>query len=352
VRSSRTQAQIVPALLETYAAGRHTEAVSQLTNTSDAREVFRQYRKLADRWVASAEAVDRKHRQAVVLALFLEAGRVAIENPRAYSEWKKDLEHYCDVVADFPEPFARLWLLGSIALLHGSRDAVLLAGAQTEPLAYRSTGHASHAARRFPDEPRFALAPVIVRRELNLVTNRPGTPVRFLVFQLTRIGEAGFVDVSPDKLAATIADLTRLSDDQRIGPEARLRLGILLFHLNRLDESTRQLQLAARSDDPFVTFLAELSRGLLAQSAGRARTAETSLRTAVEMLPTAQSGLIALAAHLFRAGARDEAAALMERLNTTTEAPDPWREYSFGDLRFWRKYQEQLREMLPAMKRS
>jgi tetratricopeptide (TPR) repeat protein len=229
----------------------------------------------------------------------------------------------------------------------------LLAGAQTEPLAYRSTGHASHAVRRFPDEPRFALAPVIVRRELNLVTNRPGTPLRFLVAQLARIGEAGFVDVSPDKLAATIADLTRLADDQRIGPEARLRLGILLFHLNRLDDSARHLQLAAaRSDDWFVQYLAQLSRGLLAQTAGQEKDAETGLRAAVDLSPTAQSGLIALAAHLFRSGAHEEASALMERLNTTTDAPDPWREYSFGDLRFWPTYQDQLREMLAAMKRS
>ena len=150
-----------------------------------------------------------------------------VESPTVYTEWRKDLEHYCDLVSakEFPPSLQRLWLLASVSLLHGARDAVLLVGEQTDPQAYSSThGHAFHALRRFPDEPRFALAPVIVRREVNLVANRPGTPPRFLVPQLARLPTFGVVDVAEQKLAATIGDLTRLAADPVVGPEARLRL--------------------------------------------------------------------------------------------------------------------------------
>jgi hypothetical protein len=340
-------------MLENYSTGRHADAVAQLQKANELQRLLREFRGAADSWITSAAPPESQYRRATAAVLFLEAGRVAIESPIAYGEWRKHVEHYCDVVRNraFSQPFERRWLLASVALLHGARDAVLLAGEQTDPQAYSSThGHASHALRRFPDEPRFALAPVIVRREVNLVANRPGTPPRFLVPQLARLPDFGLVDVSEKKLAATIGDLTRLAADPVVGPEARLRLGILLFHLDRLPESDVNLQAASQSTDPFVMYLARLTTGLVLDASGHETEAGEALRAAVDAWPNAQSGVMALAARLFRSGAREEAAALMDRLAATSDASDPWREYSFGDLRFWPRYQAELRGMLAAMR--
>ena len=344
---------VVHNLLDAYDSGRHSEVLAQLRSTSDLRGLLQQFRHASEQWATSADLARRQSRRFSAAVLFLEAGRVAIESPTVYTEWRKDLEHYCDLLLakEFPPSLQRLWLLASVSLLHGVRDAVLLAGEQNDPRRYNSTsGHAYHARSRFGDESRFALAPVIARREVNLVANKAGTPARFLAFHLVRLPDFGLVDASQDRLAATINDLTQLSRDERVGEEAHLRLGILAFHLGRVDESAVYLQAAAGpAGDVFVRHLAHLTRGLMLDAAGQETQAESALRAAVEVSPNAQSGVMALAARLFRSGQREEAAVLMDRLATTTEASDPWREYSFGDLRFWPKYQAELRQMLMAM---
>ena len=131
----------------------------------------------------------------------------------------------------------------------------------------------------------------------------------------------------------------RLQDDEWVGAEASLRLGVLRLRqgsagasaalklFERVDEGTR---------DPFLLYLAQYFSGQALEQTKRPADAERAYRTALMIVPRAQSASVALSVVLARRGARTEAAAIIEdHLAVRPQPVDPWRTYAHGDDRFW-----------------
>ena len=283
--------------------------------------------------------------------------------PGALASFVRDaldvLEIGCRAVRSEPSSeFERIWMLASIAVSQSVQNIGVTArrpsvtdAARGSPLdsiesAYQD--HWQHAAARFPQEPRIALAALVARPEARRMPNRPGTNATFMAQGLGSF-DREFVDRNEARargyIAGTIRDLGTLVDVPGVGAEARLRRGILHFHRAELELSLKDVQQAAVSagDDPFVGYLGELYTGLVFEALARPADAIDAYRRALEHVPGAKSAVVALSSSLFLAGRRNEAAALMERALAAGMRGDPWIEFSFGDYRFWPRYRAQLR---------
>jgi Ca-activated chloride channel family protein len=128
------------------------------------------------------------------------------------------------------------------------------------------------------------------------------------------------------------------------GAEARAHVGLLKFHLNQLDQAIEDLRAAAASTtDPFVQNLAWLVAGLAFEAQGRAAEATQAWRSAVAAVPAAKASATALAARLFLAGRRVEAAQIVGRAYRADPVVlDPWRRIA-ADIRFVPGYMAWLR---------
>jgi hypothetical protein len=137
-----------------------------------------------------------------------------------------------------------------------------------------------------------------------------------------------------------------LSTDPALGDEPLVRLGMVMFHMGRLEESTRILaQGAARSMDPFMAYLAHLVCGLAWDALRQPERAIRQYEAAYDVIPGAASAGTALGAAMFVAGLPHTERVFEQVL--TGDIVDPWREYCFGDLRLWPTYVELLRAQLP-----
>jgi hypothetical protein len=286
------------------------------------------------KWIRSAPEGTVRDRRRRLAALFaLELAHATLDTPPAWIRIRDIVEWGCEQVrSGQATAFERTWLLAA--------DSVMQASGDTGPLLSR---HARHSQQRFPDDLRFRLAEAVAGHETKLAAHRPGAPIRLLVYGYGTLSPRR--DLSRVRVRETLDRLTALADDPAVGPEARLHLGVLHFHLEHLAESLAQLQAAARaSADPFVTYLAHLISGHVLEFQQEPAKAVSAYRSALAVRPDAASGLSALGALLFLADHRDEAADLYARMVTRyPPAPDPWREFALGSYRFWSTYIDQLR---------
>lgn len=317
-------------ILDAYGQGDASAASVELATVSNYEKFGIEFPQHASRWIQSAPEGKKDFRRRVAALFTLELAHATLPTPRIWIRVREIMEWGCEQIrSGQPTPFERTWLLAADTLIQGAGDNDL-----GEP-------HARHSQQRFPDEPRFRLAEAVARREAKITANRPGAPTRLLAYGTLDVRR----DLSKVRLAGTIARLTALRDDPVVGPEARLRLGILYFHLGRLAESLSELQAASRaSADPFATYLAYLLSGQVLEFQQEHANAISAYRSAVAIFPQAASGLSALASLLFLTDDRDGAADLYARMVAThPPAVDPWREFGFGSYRFWSGYIEWLR---------
>ena len=320
-------------MLDAYNRGDRITLDSEWQAVSNFEAFTLEFQEQGDRWIESAPAgVARDRRRELASVFTLELAHAALHTPRVWIRLRGILEWGCQHVRSAQQTsFERTWLLAADALFQGAGDM--------EPAG----AHARHSQEQFPDDTRFRLAEALARREARVPANKPGTSTRQLSY-----GTIPRRDLSVAKVRDTIHALTALTSDPIAGPEARLRLGMVYFHLARLTDSLAELQAASRpSKDPFVTYLALLMAGQVFEASHQPRNAETAYRSALAVFPDAASGLSALAALLFLSDQRDEAVDLYARMVTThPPAPDPWREYGFGSYRFWPEYIDALRQEL------
>jgi hypothetical protein len=337
--------------LDAYAAGRHDEVVSAIAEDDHFEAVVRAFPAGADEWVR-AEPDERELRRRVHGVLLLEIVRLSLDRSvQTYGALRESVERYCSTLREgSPTEFERLWLLASVALLAGAHDEEFLAAPARRRGGVQAREHALHAAWRFPDEPRFPLALVTAPHEVNVLSYRPGAPLSYLVFG--RYAPSARPGRTPDDAAhrvrVTLENLDRLAGDPRVGPEARLRSGVLRFQLGDFERSLSDLQWARNASDRWVSFLGDLVSGVVLTHLERAREAGASYRAAAAARPQAYSAAVVLASHLFLHGAPEEAAAVLEEADRSPAESDPWREYSFGDFRFWPAYLQQLRHALAS----
>jgi tetratricopeptide (TPR) repeat protein len=208
-----------------------------------------------------------------------------------------------------PGPIERWWQLAAISVAQRAEDFEFMRsdGVVCVYNLNDEIDYLYHLRLRFPDEPRFKLA------EAMLADLRPGPPIK---------GNYSF---------------EQLEDDQDVGGEATMRLGVQRFRARDDDRAISTLErVESRTRDPWVLYLARYFKGQALERKKRPAEAEKAYRGALTAVPAAQSASMALAALLFRNGQRTEASRLMDVMFAASPRPaDPWRGYADADDRFW-----------------
>jgi len=320
------------ALLQRYAAGEHAAVARELARVSDFSLLRKDLEKSVPAWVARSPAGQRRRQNLVAATFLLEVLNAGLE-----TEWRQLrplLELGCGLAqgAGLPDAEERLWLLASIALAGGARDAFLLLG---EPGSGR--GHLAHARGRVPDEVRLLLADPVAREFL-----LPAEP--------PRSGDDGNLNSQTARghKRELTSQFAKIATIPAIAAEAEMRSGYLWFQLGNNREALAHLKIAdERSTDPYVTYLARFLAGRVLQKEQQPVLAEQAYRSALDTMAGIQSASEALAALLFVDGRADEAYTVVGRSFERRPLPaDPWRLIGYGDFRRFPGLLDQLRETI------
>jgi hypothetical protein len=264
------------------------------------------------------------------------------------------IEWGCELLRSAPTlPAERLWHLAAISLIEVAHDHYFLTGfvnPQVAPMNAarirsahgRARNHLSHARERFPDEPGFRLAEVI------------STEVRQTGGWCCWLSRPSVSppEVSVASLRKTIGAYLDLATVPALRAEALLRAGVLAFRFGEDADALKRLAEAeASTDEPAMLYLTRFVRGKISERAGRTADAEAAYRSALELIPHAQSATMGLAALLFLGDGRAEAQMLVTRMLEAAPQPiDPWREYGCGGCRHWPARIRSLRQELARLR--
>jgi tetratricopeptide (TPR) repeat protein len=330
--------------LERYRAGDYAGAIRALVTNSRADALAKALRKDAGDWVSHSTTGERDKRLTIVSAVVVELLEQSLAGRFSMDDFRKQLsplvEWTCEQFRRGPpsEP-ERLFDLASLAALQANDyEEALVGNIVSDPRGF----HLYHAFSRFPSEGRFKLASITNRVETFLISSAP-LPPGYLLNQ-----GAGRFDADPPgsmkSLQETLDALSTLVNDPMVGVEAKLRRGVLLAALDKPEEANADLRGATRSNDIFLSYLAEMMLGALADRRGDLSDAIAHYRNAQHVTPATASS-IALAAALFRAGRQSEASEMLATWSTGPRVEDPWRTYSLRDYRFMPQYLSQIREL-------
>jgi tetratricopeptide (TPR) repeat protein len=295
--------------------------------------------KEATAWLKAPNA-DREHRKRVLAVAILHGGYYAVasdtwRNVRWLIEWE------CDQLRRGPvSEFEHVWLQASIVLIQAAGDRIFL-----EPPSKSGAldcdrldpcDHAWHALSRFHDDPQFRLAHTVPWLRTKPFERRPGA-----MLDSPRLHQPEFAQ----RLQEIFAGLRAFADDPVVGPEIRLKLGLLHYALNETADSLREMRAAGRSRDPYVRYVAAFVTGLVHEAEGQPDVAIHDYEAALAAMPNVRSGATWLAAKYFLAGRRDEAFRLMDEVYAAPAPPiDPW--HHSDELRHWPDYFARLRELI------
>jgi len=320
------------ALLQRYAGGEHAAVARELSRVSDFGLLRKDLEKSVPVWVAQGAPGQRRRQNLVAATFLLEVLYAGLE-----TEWRQLrplLELGCGLAQeDSPADAAeRLWLLASIALAGGARDAVLLLGGDVS-----MRGHLAHARGRFPDEARFLLADPVAR-EFQLPAEPP------------RSGDDGnlYTQTARGHKRELTNQFAKVATNPAVAAEAEMRSGYLWFQLGNNREALARLKISdERSTDPYVTYLARFLAGRVLQKEKQPALAEQAYRSALDAMAGIQSASETLAALLFVDGRADEAYTVVARSFERRPLPaDPWRLIGYGDFRRFPGLLDQLREAI------
>jgi tetratricopeptide (TPR) repeat protein len=332
-------------LLDLYASGEFDAVVSILGDWTDFHGFLEDLQRTGPAWLDAGGAADRARRELTAATVALEAARVgarqdwkllqrlpavgSVQPPDSLSwrapplliKWGNDLFKR----DASPRPIERWWQLAAVAVAERSEDFEFLLGTPFEERGnpQDELEYLNALFKRFPTESRFVLAQGIALESRTWPNpRRSGSREAQLVYE-------------------------RLQDDESVGAEASLRLGVLRMRqggagvgaaiklFDHVDEVTR---------DPFLVYLSRYFSGQAFEASKRPADAERAYRTALMIVPRAQSASVALAAALAKRGARTEAAAIIEEHLSAIQPVDPWRIYAHGDDRFWPEIVARLRQ--------
>lgn len=349
-------------LLNRYARGDFDGVTSELERVTDFKSFAKDFRANATRWIGgNADGIDRRRLVAATVAL--EASKIDVERFRLLPPGEFEtatptaplLGWSSDLLRSVREqtPAERWWRLAVIALVERARDGYMLSGflpASTDPrrVALVRAQHESavdllgRARERFPDEQRFRLAAVYdeeANRTLNWGVFLAEVPLR---------GPDRVVARDPamwHRIVDRYDELARENDSIR--GEAFLRGGLIAL---RLGDDTGAIDRWKRAEtstaDDAIVYLSRLFAGKALERLDRPSDAESSYRSALQILPHVQSASASLGLLLFLRGDRPEAAALVQAAVSRVPADDPWRSYNYGDWRLWPTFIKHLREAL------
>ncbi|HSC29899.1 MAG TPA: hypothetical protein VLD67_21650 [Vicinamibacterales bacterium] len=335
------------ALLERYDQGEHEAVLRELIRPPSPGAIRNDLQKFGSEWT-KAGGPDQVRRRRLVAATFaLEAA-----SPRFWPEEVDPLVEWgCRLLRENATPDAaeHVWFLASVAALEHARDdgkyfGLSMSGGalnQREVAPVRPRDHVAHAVRRFPNEARFQLAGAILAE---VTADTEWSRDAAWVPDPLKNSDEG---IRRTRARAAIGMFDKLSALAPIREEAHLRAGYLWLTLREPATATTHFAMAAASTDPFVGYLAHFLRGRAADLSGQVAESEAHYRSALAVLPHAQSATTALAANLFLHGRRDEAYTLVQDAFGARRRPDdPWSLFGYGDFRFMPAYMAQLREAI------
>jgi tetratricopeptide (TPR) repeat protein len=328
----------VVVLLDRYIAGDFDGVARDLEETDDLDDLLDDLKASVPAWLDAGGAADRPRRELAAATFALEAARAgALDDWKLVRRWMglenifwrapaKLVEWGCQLLRDGtpePRPIERTWHLASIALVAYVGDYEFLIGSAWEARANPKDEfeHLEHAAERFPYERRFALA--------------QGIAVEWRLFPRTQSGASEARQI-----------FESLQDDEQVGAEASVRLGLLRLRANAVAPALALFEEAERrTREPYVVYLARYFRGRALERARRPDDAIAAHRGALDVIPGAQSASFALAALLASRGHRTEAARVADQaLTANPRRLDPWRAYGQADARFWPELIDQLHQ--------
>lgn len=328
----------VPDLLDRYLRGEFDAVVAHLETLNDFRPILKGLQDEGPKWIDAGGAAERERRELTAATFALEAARVD-----EWNEWKDRsltpvyLAQPCGPDGKTPRvpevlvwkpppllivwgsnvfrretkpgPIERWWQLAAVSVAQRAEDFEFLRsdGVVCVYNVNDEIDYLFHLRLRFPDEPRFKLAEAMLPE----LSRRPATKGNYTFEQL--------------------------QDDQDVGGEATMRLGVSRFHMRDDDRAISTLdRVESKTRDPWVIYLARYFKGQALERKKRPAEAEKAYRGALRAVPAAQSASMALAALLFKNGQRTEASRLMDMMFAASPRPaDPWRGYADADDRFW-----------------
>jgi len=329
--------------LEQYRRGDSDNAVDHLIGSRQVRSLVGEFRNNAGVWIDRAPAADRHARTLVAAAMGVEVVAATFgQHFWDYQSARELVEWSCSRLKKFPAVDPERWVhLAFIALAQGARDDSLLTGVNIYIGGFLPTtaAHAEHAARRFPAEGRLKLANVTAVWQAQMIATFP-LPQDYLYRQSA--GRFAIDDGDKELAKITLRQLAELFDDPHVGPEARLRSGVLKFVRDDPTAAREDLTHADTAEDPAVRALAHLMLGTIADQADDKEEALRRFRLAYKAVPSSTSSA-ALAARLYRSGLADEAVAVLHAFDAAPPSQDPWELYGQRDFRFFGAYRDQMR---------
>jgi VWFA-related protein len=301
-------------LARAYGAGDFSGFIGGLQQVVNRAELVRELRASGNPWP------DHPNRES---AFVLEVADFALQSPRREDREEARrliMAHRPLVRGPFgPEAYERYWLWAAILVLEGANQPDLAQQLITDAL------------QQFPNEPRFLLARAFVTdqsRALDTLARGGGT---------SKIGAAHINDVSAAYDAAMEAAET--------ATEARVRKSWLLHRAARRDEALALLDTISTPPEALLDYLRHLIRGRVLDGLGRSDDAAAAFRSALILVPNAQSARVGLMTVLQRQGNSAGALEQAELVQTTSaDAIDPWWRYWQGDYRLAATVFTRLRE--------
>jgi tetratricopeptide (TPR) repeat protein len=216
----------------------------------------------------------------------------------------------------------RAWVLAAAALLSGMREYAPLYRflPRAVPPDPTSNGLLREALRRHPDDKRLQLEQAIAAAaRYNITVDGGGSaPAQFTTI----------VNIGGVRTTANVPP----RDDAEVGPEARMRLGYLLWEGGDRDRSRKELAAAAKAaKDPELRYLAHFLRGWIAMTSNNFEEALPDMEAALAARPDSQSAALALSALELQRGEAARAETITARsLTNRPDDADPWRLFLYG----------------------
>jgi hypothetical protein len=326
-------------LLETYASGRHDEAVNKAAALKDLGPVRLQFVQRTPGWITSDPATADARRAAV-------AGFIAeLTAARLEDDWGRlsDLiEWTCVQILRTgpPTEFERRWHMATTALAGRARARVWLLGPfarlphqkprtpqQDDPPSPR---HLMHAIERFPDDPHFQLA-----RVMAWMWGRDSEPIR----NMRRDWQENLDRWAPSRPAQleAITAFAPLTAIPEVAAEAWLRTGMI--HVTVSDHAAALKTFDAAQPLARTPPLKYLSHFLAARSLealDKPDEAIAQYRRALDIVPGAESATIAMASLQFVRGESEVSIAMInDAFGRTATATDPGRLAGYGFHLHW-----------------